>query len=193
MTLADVLEDCERSAYERKMIHDVPDAPSVDRLKFLAERCRGKCVLDIGHTGPAAELIDSVAERVISVNKKPPADIVVELDAYPQTMWWSAEPVGSAHLIVCGEVLEHLANPGRLLAALRSLLKPTVITAPNAFGRAQAQCIKKRQEMVNIDHVAWYSYRTLKTLVERYGFMVSEWYWYNGPPLVAEGLIFVLE
>jgi len=45
-------------------------------------------------------------------------------------------------------------------------------------------------ENVNRDHVAYYSYWTLHELVTRYGFEITEWHWYNGRPLFAEGLIF---
>jgi hypothetical protein len=48
-------------------------------------------------------------------------------------------------------------------------------------------------ENVNVDHVAWYSWRTLKTLLDRYGYPIREFYWYKGRPRFAEGIIVVTE
>jgi hypothetical protein len=172
-----------------KMVHDVPDVPSVFREKFLVKRCLDKTVLDIGHSGPMAKRIDRAARRAISVNKTPPADVVVDLDAEPEKLPTHFD----VDLVVCGEVLEHLANPGNFLRVLRKVSAPVIVTVPNAFSKNQARWLAKGKECVNGDHVSWYSYHTLTMLVERYGFRVGEWYWYNGPPMTAEGLIFVLE
>jgi hypothetical protein len=44
-----------------------------------------------------------------------------------------------------------------------------------------------------VDHCYWFSWRTLKTLVERAGYAVAEFHWYGpGEPGFSEGLIFVL-
>jgi hypothetical protein len=90
-------------------------------------------------------------------------------------------------------VLEHLTNPGYFLQQLRVLGAPIIITVPNAFSEAGRHWAAQARECVNVDHVAWYSWRTLKTLVERCGYEVREWYWYNGQPRFAEGLVFVVE
>jgi hypothetical protein len=71
---------------------------------------------------------------------------------------------------------------------------PILITVPNAHCVIGRQHILRGVESVNIDHVAYYSWRTLKTLVERYDYVVKEFYWYlPGQPRTAEGLIFVVE
>jgi hypothetical protein len=48
-------------------------------------------------------------------------------------------------------------------------------------------------ESVNIDHVAWYSWQTMTTLLNKTEWRVVDWKWYNGKPLTAEGLIFEVE
>src|SRR3990172_4625529 len=48
------------------------------------------------------------------------------------------------------------------------------------------------EHLSNPEHVAYYSWHTLKVLVERHGYGIVEWYWYNGEPGTAEGLIFNL-
>jgi len=101
-------------------------------------------------------------------------------------------PKFDVDIIVCGEVFEHLANPGRVLKALREYQKPVVVTVPNAFSDSGHFSVSRGIENVNKDHVAYYSYWTLRELVTRYGFTIYDWYWYNGKPLTAEGLIFWL-
>jgi len=41
--------------------------------------------------------------------------------------------------------------------------------------------------------VAWYSWHTMMMLLERLGYDVLDWRWYNGVPLTAEGLIFEVQ
>ena len=97
-------------------------------------------------------------------------------------------------MIVCGEVLEHLSNPGHFLTALRATY-PTVlvlITVPNAFATAGAAwLVTKGRENVNKEHVCYYSYTTLKELLRRARYAITEHAWYGGTPYVSEGLIVV--
>jgi hypothetical protein len=185
-TLEELRSECE-NAYERKMLHEVPTAPSVDRFDFVRERAKGKKVLSLGHSGTMADLVDVIALEVVGVDKAGGRG-VFEIDLENPEGLLIIED--SFDLILCGEILEHLGNPGNLLATLRDYFKdtPVLVTVPNAGG----SIYRGGKENVNVDHVAWYSYRTLKTLVERYGYEVSEFFWYNGPPFTAEGLIFVL-
>jgi hypothetical protein len=67
-----------------------------------------------------------------------------------------------------------------------------LISVPNAMLSISDGWLHKGIENVNRDHVAWYSYTTLKTLVERFGFEVKDFYWYNGQPMTAEGIIFIV-
>jgi hypothetical protein len=48
-------------------------------------------------------------------------------------------------------------------------------------------------ENVNKDHGAWYSWKTLTTLLERHGFTIREFYWYGGDGPTAQGLIMVVD
>lgn len=96
-------------------------------------------------------------------------------------------------LIIAGEIIEHLSNAGHFLDLLREYGVPVILTTPNAFTTVGRQYLTKNIESVNREHVAWYSYHTLKTLIERHRFRLVEWFWYNGQPLYAEGLIFHME
>lgn len=182
-TLAELYSDVSGGDYDRKMWHEVPHAQSVNRAQFILDRCRGKHVLSFGHTGPLADAMDSVA-KVRGVDKDD-----CDLDDFHRKFQVETI-VGSEEwdVIVCGEVIEHLTNPGILLDSLRFRLaqQPILVTVPNAG----AKIYSGGRENVNIDHVCWYSYRTMKTLLERHSLHIKEFYWYNGPPFIAEGLIF---
>lgn len=184
------------SEYERKQIHKIPDAPVVDRVAFILERCKGKRVLDVGASGPLHEAIKKVAQWCVGIDhprndkgESRPGAFYVDLDSRPIL------PNRPVDLVVCGEVVEHLSNPGRFLDALIAMYPktPVIITVPNAFSDAGRKWVEGGSENCNHDHTAWFSHRTLKTLVERAGYAVKEMAWYNGRPRFSEGLIFVVE
>ena len=204
--------------YVARMIHEVPDAVVVDRVKFVLGRAEGKVVLDVGASGALHEALCKAAKRVIGIDRPTLMNehqrmyvghsALVSFDEARnpgplQEMFFidlddvnGFVPLCPAELIVCGEVIEHLGNPLHFLTRLRRTYPstPVIVTVPNAFADIGRRHLERNEwENVNIDHVAWYSWRTLKTLVERAGYAVKEVYWYNGRPLFAEGLIFVME
>lgn len=193
-TLSDLLSQCRTGVdanYAAKYLHDIPDAPVVDRVGYLVERCRGKRVLSLGASGPTEEKLRAVSAEHHSVDVVAGDGVVViDLDKTPEQL---QQFDGLVDVVVAGEVIEHLSNPGRLLDAVRALNVPCVVTAPNAFSSAGDRWLAKSQENVNGEHVAWYSHRTLKTLLERHGFRVTDFAWYKGKPIRAEGLIFAVE
>jgi cyclopropane fatty-acyl-phospholipid synthase-like methyltransferase len=186
--------------YWEKMMHQIPEANSVDRYAFLIEVAKGRRVLDIGCTGPLSEAIAKIAEEYYGIDRvecpahcKPERYWQTDLDNIDvgDPIYGKAEPYFDC--IIASEVIEHLGNPGLLLAYIKTRKCPIILTAPNAFSSAGQHFLRKGYEQVNKDHVAWYSWHTLKTLVERYGYNIIEWYWYNGKPYTAEGIIFVME
>lgn len=194
-TIDELLEECQAYGtytpeYYAKQIHTVPRAEVVDRSKFILARCKDRTLLSIGASGALQDAIDSVSKKCYCIDRQPRKDgLVMDLDGDR----WKFPFYPGVEFVLCGEILEHLGNPGRLLGRLKEYGLPVVITVPNAHGNSgRNMLLKKGIENVNREHVAWYSWRTLKTLVERYGFKVEEFYWYNGAPLTAEGLIFVV-
>jgi hypothetical protein len=191
-TLRDIWDECvsygeQSPEYVQKQIHKVPPTDVVDRVRSIVPRCAGKRVLSLGCTGYLQEAIDAVAQRSYGIDRDAQGRewfFQMDLDDFDEF------PKFDVDLVVCGEVLEHLANPGRVLKALREYERPVVITVPNAHASGSYQSLRRGVENVNRDHVAYYSYWTLHELVARYGFEITEWHWYNGVPLFAEGLIF---
>ena len=90
-------------------------------------------------------------------------------------------------VIIAGEMIEHLNNPGLFLEGIKRFMKPggrLVLTTINAYAgmRFFVYGLRGRGgvvEPVHPDHVAYYSYATLKLLVERHGFQLSEFMFYD--------------
>lgn len=178
--------------YLAKYMHRVPPAPVVDRDKFLLDSAEGKVVLDIGASGPMHLALVKKAKKVYGIDRVDADGIVgIDLDDFHATL-----PVyPDVELIICGEILEHLSNPGWLLKRLRVAYPTTrlVVTVPNAFNSMCRPALSKGIENVNSDHVAWYSYTTLTNLLKREGWIVEVFAWYKGDPYFSEGLIAVTE
>jgi hypothetical protein len=169
------------------MYQPIPDLPTVkDRKRYLIEKSRDKIVLDIGCTGDISKAIKLVAKKYYGIDKVATDDVVaVELDHRPDLM----PKYEDVEVIICSEVLEHLSNPGYFLLALKENYpgKTIYLTVPNAG----AYLVRDDCEVVNSEHVCWYSYATLKSLLTRYEFNIIESRWYNGPEYKAEGIIMV--
>jgi len=177
------------------MRHRIPHFPVVnDRGALIVERCNGRNVLDVGcASGTLPGRLRGVAKEYYGFDAQECENAVVfDLDIVEgrPTLPFSDKPIEK---IVCGEVLEHLTNPGWALTRF-SRTWPSAevfITVPNAFAESSRQHLLTSIEYVNSEHVAYYSWWTLTQLCERSGYRATEMFWYKGQPLVAEGLVFV--
>jgi SAM-dependent methyltransferase len=90
-------------------------------------------------------------------------------------------------VVIAGEMIEHLNNPGRFLKGIQRFMSPEsrlVITTVNAYSgmRFFIYALRGRGgpvEPVHPDHVAYYSYSTLRLLVERHGLEVEKFLFYD--------------
>lgn len=182
------------SDYAAKMLHPIPAADVVGREGLILDLVRGKRVLEFGASGPLQSRIQAAAAAYLGVDRAatPPAIVGCDLDDVTQT---ALPRLDGCTAIVCGEVLEHLSNPGWFLTRLARQYPgvPVVITVPNAFTEAGRQHALTGVENVNADHVAWYSWRTLRTLLSRHGYALTTFCWYRGQPYTAEGLVALAE
>jgi hypothetical protein len=179
--------------YHDKMIHDIPDAKCVDRVIFILHKCMDKTVLDIGCLGPLHKKIEEVAKEVWGIDREDSnLKNYWKMDIESNGKFLEIISEKEFDLIVCGEVLEHLSNPGLFLERLKGCNCPIILTVPNGFSSGGDGWLIKGKECVNDDHVAWYSYNTLKNLVERYKYQIEEFYWAGEPHYFSEGIIFVI-
>ena len=203
-SLAQPVSPVRSPEYIAKMMHEVPKSQTVDRAQFILEHVKGKRVLEFGASGPMHEAVVKAAAKCVGVDREAGDGVMAfdldEIQHYNLGEWQMTglpqfNPLGIElpEVILCGEVVEHLTNPGYFLQRLKATYPgvPVLITVPNAFAAAGQRHIRNGVENVNLDHTCWFSYRTLKTLLERYGYEITSFFWYNGEPFTAEGLIVV--
>ena len=90
-------------------------------------------------------------------------------------------------VIIAGEMIEHLNNPGLFLEGIKRFMNGNsrlVLTTINAYAGMRFFVYGLRgkggiAEPVHPDHVAYYSYSTLKLLIERHGFQIDEFMFYD--------------
>ncbi|WP_455577479.1 class I SAM-dependent methyltransferase [Anaerosinus sp.] len=95
--------------------------------------------------------------------------------------------LGAFDVVVCGELIEHVDNPGLMLENIKMFMNREsilIITTPNPWSRQRINLINNRileEKWLNKEHVCWYSYQTLKQLLTRrcfvekfYGYYISE-------------------
>jgi 2-polyprenyl-3-methyl-5-hydroxy-6-metoxy-1,4-benzoquinol methylase len=175
----------------------------VDREAFILDRCRGKRVLDIGcidHPFLEARLADgswlhakivAVAREVVGVDSaerdmaavrgRPDVGRMIVGDA-ERLDALALEPF---EVVVAGEIMEHLNNPGLFLASAHTVLAAQgelVISVPNAFCLRRLLRIPSGYEKVHPDHVAYYSHATLSRLLRRAGYQIESSAAYRLPP-----------
>jgi SAM-dependent methyltransferase len=108
---------------------------------------------------------------------------LADLESPEQVASLGIEP---GDLVLAGEVVEHLANPGRMLEAVRPLLRKEgslVVTTPNAHALTNTLAALAGLELVNSDHVGWHSWWTGRELLARHGYQVREVAYYPFPRL----------
>lgn len=90
-------------------------------------------------------------------------------------------------VIIAGEMIEHLSNPGLFLRGIKRFMNPKtnlVITTINAYSGMRYWIYFLRgkggiNEPVHPDHVAYYSYSTLNLLIKRENLEVGEFLFYD--------------
>lgn len=183
--------------YWDKQVHTVPKSQTVDRTAYLIKHATGKTILHIGCTGDLDKALMKAAKRCYGIdkNEQPGRQYFIPCDLDKLWATGALPTWEGVELIICGEVLEHLSNPGTFLDAMRTTYSaPVIFTVPNAMSTGGMEWLVKRgRENVNKDHVCYYSYTTLKTLLARHGYAVVRHFWYSGKPYVSEGLIVVAE
>jgi SAM-dependent methyltransferase len=170
-----------------------------DRLQFLCGLCRGRSVL---HLGFADALVyeESLATRrhIHQALREAGASGAVfglDIDAAvvehfrrewgdPNLIVGDAEDLPALSLarafdiVVAGELVEHLSNPGRFLTGVGRLLAPDgrlVLTTPNGIGLKYFLHAAAGRDRSHPDHALLFSFSTLNTLLARHGFVPTEW------------------
>jgi len=187
------------------------------RWTFILDRCLGKTVLHLGCIGetevpPHAKLEAFAAGQVLHPQLAAIARSLVGVDIDAATVELihsrlgqngilagdvehleSLALEGTFDIVLCGNLLEHLSCPGRVLDGVRRFMTPSsqlIISVPNSFALLANLrfCLGRFRE--GTQHVASFSKFNIETLVERHGFHLKELYSaYDQPPTTWEGRI----
>ena len=170
------------------------DFDLVQRLDIIREICSGKRVLHLGctnypYTEDAIKLnmllhfdLEKVATDLWGLDSDQAGINVLTAHGSKQIMLCDLERLdhldldGTFDVIVAGEIIEHLNNPGLFLKGIRRFMTKDsvlIVTTVNAYCAMRffyygARGKRGRIEPVHPDHVAYYSYTTLKLLIERH-------------------------
>ncbi len=94
---------------------------------------------------------------------------------------------GKFDVIIAGEIIEHLNNPGLFLNGVKRFMAPDsvlLLTTINAYCSFRffyygARGKRGKAEPVHPDHVAYYSYSTLRLLLERHDLILDTFLYYD--------------
>lgn len=165
-----------------------------NRMDVIGPSCRGKTVLDLGCVDHDLKQVDGkwlhrelarYAKELVGVDYLQEAVTALQKMGY-QVMCQNVEELDlgrTFEVIVAGEIIEHLKNPGRFLEGIYRHLSPDgilILTTPNPFSIAQFFRILKRNTIkVNSDHTSWFDPQTLQVLLGKNHFKIDKIYWLN--------------
>lgn len=171
-------------------------APFSRRIPAVLRHATGPSVLDVGCTGGLqADSPDiggvlwlhghlrNTFPDVWGVDLSPAKIAALEEAGFTNLVAADAQDLDlgrSFDSIVAGEVIEHVADPGRFLACLARHLKPggrLVVTTPYVFGLPQVLYAWSRYPSTcsNEEHVLWLCPTTMTELGRQAGLAVTHW------------------
>ena len=169
------------------------------RDDYILKFCKDKRVLHVGCTAYPFfrealkgdyllhEKLSKITNQLVGI------DIVKEELEVMRKRGYDARLVDARHMsdhpwndsfdvILLADVIEHISNPGLVLAEAKKLLREEgkiVISVPNALGIIRFLKSFFRYEQVHPDHVAYYSSGTLGTLAKTLNLDLIETGWYR--------------
>ncbi len=177
----------------------------VQRVDFIKKACVGKKVLHLGFTNyPYTKEsldnnmllhfeIEKVASEVYGFDFDQRGIDILREAGVKNLYRADLEKLEDVELnetfdvIIAGEMIEHLSNPGLFVSGIQRFMNPAtemVITTINSYSALRFVIYGLRgnggqNEPVHPDHVAYYSYKTLKLVLEREGLSVKEFLFYD--------------
>lgn len=183
----------------------MPRTRAVDRIDYLVRLATGRRVIHVGFAGESRasvdELIESptwlhgrlahVASSLVGIDLDGAAverARAVGFDAYAadagDRLALRELALASADLVIAAEVIEHVERPGVFLDAMHELARGDgllAVTTPNAASVLNPLAAMGRFELINPDHVAFYSWYTLSNMLERHGWRPRRFTTYHFP------------
>ena len=150
----------------------------INRIEYIQHRCVGKSVLHLGATdAPYTEeaifekrflhfYLQEVAGSLIGMDfDKNMIDLLARKYDVANIMYGDIEnlsdyPDKHFDVIVVGEILEHLSNPGKAIDCLSAIAQPQteiIITVPNAYSLKGFVRALWGHEVIHQDHILHHS------------------------------------
>ena len=178
---------------------------SIQRTDFFKESCREKRVLHLGCTSsPYTEIsiekemllhfeLEKIAGELHGIDHDKDGLEILRKNGAKDIFWADLENLDQLEMdqtfdvIVAGDMIEHLSNPGLFLDGIQRFMNgetKLIITTVNAYCAVRFAIYVLRgkggrREPVHPDHVAYYSYRTLNLIVARANLEVHDFYFYD--------------
>lgn len=179
-----------------EMVHRLPKAALVQRIPHVADLVRGRRVVHVGFVDAGYQEMQAGAGTWLHAHLAATATSLVGIDldeagveaaraeGYEAHVADCRDPdqidalgLEPAEMVIAGEVIEHLDDPGSFLDGLHRLLAPgglLVLTTPNASGLLNGFAAMAGAEINHPDHVILFSWRTLTNLMARHGWEVVD-------------------
>ena len=177
----------------------------VQRVEFIKKACAGKKVLHLGctnypYTKEAIENdmllhteLEKTAKQLYGFDFDQAGIDILEENGTKNLYRADLEKLEDVELdetfevIIAGEIIEHLRNPGKFLQGIQRFMNSQselIITTVNAYCAQRFVIYSLRgkggfNEPVHPDHVAYYSYKTLSLAIERENLSVRDFYFYD--------------
>jgi len=173
-----------------EMVHRLPPARLVDRFDYLCDLVRGRRVVHVGFVDAGCQLLNEQSGAWLHEHLATTAAELVGLDLDAagvddaRRRGYDAHTVDcrdveairalnlpAADVVVAGEVIEHLDDPGSFLDGVHALVAPgglLVVTTPNATGLVNAAALLGNYEVNHPDHVVMYTCATLDAMLTRH-------------------------
>jgi SAM-dependent methyltransferase len=182
----------------------------IDRVDHIQDLCRNKKVLHLGATD-APETVGAVkSNRLLHLKINEVAEYLIGLDINLEMIEWLLQnqninnirhgnienpqdyPSDKFDIILAGEIMEHLSNPGKALDAIRENMQSEtklIVTVPNAYSLKGFMRAVAGHELIHPDHTLHHSPYTLEALLERHGFTIESSFSYvNGGTGIAANI-----
>jgi 2-polyprenyl-3-methyl-5-hydroxy-6-metoxy-1,4-benzoquinol methylase len=181
----------EAHAFRQRTLESARCPPVVSREDYLVEMARGKKVLDVGvveHLAAASRKeswlhrkICESAATCLGIDSLAAEIELLKAEGYNvRYADFTKDPIeGAFDVIICGEVIEHLDDPGAIFRAAKRLLMPDgviAVTTPNPFflPRVRAQVMGRLTEE-SVDHATLLGPSNIAELAERAGMRLRKY------------------
>jgi 2-polyprenyl-3-methyl-5-hydroxy-6-metoxy-1,4-benzoquinol methylase len=170
-----------------------------DRVEYLKDLCRDRSILHLGfadaiHFTAALEEGRHLHAELRKVGRSGEVyglDMEADKVRYFRDLWdddclliGDVENLDNVSLdatfdlVVAGELIEHLSNPGQMLRGVRRFMRADtrlIITTPNALGLKFQLHALARNDRSHVDHCVMFSFSTLETLLRRHELRPQRW------------------